>query len=256
MDLEIWVYAVLFCVGGIAGLVDAIAGGGGIITIPVLLNFGFPVPLALGTNKLQATFGSTSAAVHYGRAGLIDLRACFVGITATLVGAATGAAAVQQLDSALLQTMVPWLLAGVVIYTVIRPQTGEHDHPPRVPLNAFFIIFGLLLGFYDGFLGPGTGSFWTISLITLLGFNFLKATAVTKVMNATSNVAALALFIMGGSVDYTAGLVMGVGQLIGTRMGARLALNRGARFIRPIFLAMVVAVMARLLWSQFLASPS
>lgn len=232
-------------------MVDAIAGGGGIITIPVLLNCGFPVPLALGTNKLQATFGSTSAALHYGRAGLIDARTCSVGVITTLIGALLGAAAVQRLNSALLQTVIPWLLAAVVVYNIIRPQAGQHDHPPRLPITVFFVLFGLVLGFYDGFLGPGTGSFWTISMIALLGFNFLKATATTKVMNATSNIASLALFLAGGSVDYRSGLVMGAGQLIGTKFGARLALTRGARFIRPVFLTMVIGVMARLLWVQF-----
>lgn len=250
MDLPIWSYPVLFCVGTIAGAVDAMAGGGGIITVPVLLSVGFPVPLALGTNKLQATFGSVSAAWHYARARLVDLRTCGVGIAATLIGALLGAWCVQRLNSSVLQAMIPWLLAAVVVYTIFRPRVGSQEHPPRISPLLFFIIFGLALGFYDGFLGPGTGSFWTIAMVALLGFDFLRATATTKVMNATSNAAALALFIVGGHVHYPSGIVMGAGQLVGSRIGARLAVARGAKFVRPVFLTMVIVVMARLLWAQ------
>lgn len=112
----------------------------------------------------------------------------------------------------------------------------------------FFMTAGLTIGFCDGFFGPGTGSFWTIALVGVMGYNFLRATAFTKVMNAVSNVVALTLFVSAGQVAWTAGLTMGVGQLVGARLGAGLAVRRGARFVRPIFVVMVVAVMARLIW--------
>ncbi|HEY0947054.1 MAG TPA: TSUP family transporter [Opitutaceae bacterium] len=248
MQSQPWSYPILFLAGAMSGLVDSIAGGGGIISLPVLLNVGLPVPVALGTNKLQSSFGSVTAAWHYARAGLLEARACRVGVTATLLGALGGAAAVQQLDARVLESVIPWLLAGIVVYSIVRPQAGLQDHPPRLCPTAFFTLCGLALGFYDGFFGPGTGSFWTIALIAVMGFNFLKATAYTKVMNATSNVAALALFASAGSVDYAAGLVMGAGQLVGARLGARLAMKRGAHFVRPIFLTMVVLVMLRLVY--------
>lgn len=251
MQLQLWSYPILFLAGATAGLVDAIAGGGGIISLPVLLNLGLPVPVALGTNKLQASFGSVTAAWHFAREGLLDARACRVGVTATLVGALAGAATVRWLDARVLEVVIPWLLAGIVVYSILRPQVGTQDHPPRLGAPAFFTLFGLGLGFYDGFFGPGVGSFWTIALVAIMGFNFLKATAYTKVMNATSNVASLALFASGGQVDYSAGLVMGAGQLVGARLGAGLAMKRGARFVRPIFLAMVVLVMLRLVYVRF-----
>lgn len=246
MQLQPWSYPILFLAGAVSGLVDAIAGGGGIISLPVLLNLGLPVPVALGTNKLQSSFGSVTAAWHYARQGLLDARACRVGVSATLLGALAGAAAVQRLDARVLESVIPWLLAGIVVYSILRPQVGLQDHPPRLGAPVFFTLFGLGLGFYDGFFGPGAGSFWTIALIAIMGFNFLKATAYTKVMNATSNVAALALFAAAGDVHYGAGLTMGAGQLVGARLGAGLAMKRGARFVRPIFLAMVVLVMLRL----------
>lgn len=248
MNLPFWAYPVLFLVGLVAGLVDAIAGGGGIITVPVLLNLGLPVPVALGTNKLQASFGSVVAARHYLRSGMVNLRDCRLGIIMTLTGALAGAAVVHLIDNRVLEALIPWMLAAIVLYSIVRPQVGVQDHPPRLRPAAFFSLFGLGLGFYDGFFGPGTGSFWTIALVAVMGFNFAKATGMTKVMNATSNLAALVFFVAAGQVNYTAGLTMGAGQMVGARLGSALVVRKGARFVRPVFLTMVVLVMLRLLW--------
>ncbi len=251
MQLGLWHYVLLFGVALVAGCVDAVAGGGGLIALPALLNLGLPVPLALGTNKFQSTFGSLTASWHFTRTGVVDLRACRFGIALTLAGALLGAFAVQQIDSHLLGKLVPWLLAAILLYTLLRPAIGTQDHPPRMREGAFYTIFGLGLGFYDGFFGPGTGSFWAIGLVLLLGYNFTKATGITKVMNATSNVAALALFAAAGLIELRAGCVMAVGQLLGARLGAGLVVTRGAKFIRPVFLTMVTLTLARLLWLNY-----
>lgn len=248
MSYSFWAYPLLFATGLFAGLVDSIAGGGGIISLPVLLNLGLPVPVALGTNKFQACFGSVSATFHYARQGLIDWSSCRVGILMTAAGALAGAVAVRSIDGHVLEKIMPWLLGAIVVYSIVRPQAGSADHPPRMRTGVFFTAFGLGLGFYDGFFGPGTGSFWTIALIAVQGFNFVRATACTKLMNATSNVAGLALFAAAGSVDYAAGAVMGAGQLAGAKLGTHLVLKKGARFIRPIFLTMVVLTVLRLVY--------
>ncbi|ACB74597.1 TSUP family transporter [Opitutus terrae] len=251
MDLSFWHYALLFVVGLVAGTVDAVAGGGGLITVPALLNLGLPVPLALGTNKFQSSFGSVSASVHFVQRRAVRLSECWFGITATLIGAFLGAFAVQQIDADLLKHVVPWLLAAILLYTLLRPAIGTQDHPPKMSTGVFYGVFGLGLGFYDGFFGPGTGSFWAIALVLLLGQNFTRATATTKVMNATSNVASLALFAVAGLVHLGAGVAMAAGQLIGGRLGAHLVMTRGARFIRPVFLTMVTLTLARLLWVNY-----
>jgi Predicted permeases len=248
MDIAPQLYPLLFLVGLCAGLVDAVAGGGGVISLPVLLNLGLPVPLALGTNKLQSTFGAVMAVFRYARHGLLDRRACRVGVIATVAGALAGAATVRVADTGFLDSAIPWLLGAIVLYTLLRPKVGDGDHPPRMGVPAFFTVFGLGLGFYDGFFGPGTGSFWTIALVGLQGHNFLKATAYTKVMNATSNLASLVIFLSAGQVHLLAGLVMGAGQIVGARLGAGLAIKRGARFVRPVFVVMVLLVMVRLLY--------
>lgn len=248
MVIELWMYPVLFLTGLVAGMVDAMAGGGGIITIPVLLNLGVPPAFALGTNKLQASFGSVSAAWHFSRAGTVDWKACRIGVITTLIGSVAGAIAVQRIDGAVLGDIIPWLLGGIFVYTLLRPEIGTEPRAPRLSPRSFFCGFGLALGFYDGFFGPGTGSFWTFALVLLLGADFLRATAHTKVMNATSNVAALASFLFAGKVYFGAGLLMGAGQLIGARIGSKLVLTKGARFVRPIFLVMVVLTLTRLIY--------
>lgn len=248
MTFPFWTYPLLFLVGVVAGLVDAIAGGGGIITLPVLLNLGLPVPLALGTNKLQSSFGSVAATVHYARLGLIDWRFARLGVLFTAWGALGGALSVRLIDGQVLSQLIPWLLGAIVLYSIFRPQVGAADHPPRMPPGWFFVCFGTGLGFYDGFFGPGTGSFWTIALVMVQGYNFLKATAYTKVMNATSNVASLGFFIWAGNVDYVAGATMGAGQWVGARIGTGLVIKKGARFIRPLFLAMAVLTVLRLVY--------
>ncbi len=241
----------LFFTGLAAGLVDSIAGGGGLIALPVLLTLGMPVPLALGTNKFQSMCGTISSARHYARSGLVDFQACRVGVAATFVGAVAGVLTVQHTDTRVLARLIPWLLAVILVYTIFRPSVGVEDHPPRMRTNVFYIVFGLGLGFYDGFFGPGVGSLWAILLIVLLGQNFARATAHTKVMNLTSNIVAVALFGYAGLIHYSAGVVMGAGQVIGARMGAGLAVKHGASFIRVIFLTIVGLTLARLIWVNY-----
>ena len=246
MELELWIYPLLFLAALAAGLIDAIAGGGGLIALPALLTAGLPVPLALGTNKLQSLFGSGIAAVHYARHGVVDWRRCRLGVVLTFAGALAGAWTVQRIDAGWLALAIPWLLAAILIYTIFRPEIGREKRAPRMAANVFWLVAGLGLGFYDGFFGPGTGSFWTIALVLLLGQDFMAATGHTKVMNAASNLASLGVFIAAGRVDWLAGGVMAAGQIVGARAGAGLVVKKGARFIRPIFLTMVTLTIARL----------
>ncbi len=251
-DLSALTYLLLLTAGLVAGTVDAIAGGGGLITLPVLLGLGLPAPLALGTNKLGAVFGTTSATWSFARQGAMKLRECWAGAVWTATGALAGAACVHLLDPAFLGRTIPWLLGAMVLYMVCRPQLGEHDRRHRMEAPAFYALFGLGLGFYDGFFGPGVGSFWNIAFVMVLGFNFVKATAHAKVMNLSSNVAALAFFVSSGSCLLWPGLALGAGQLVGGRLGAHLAMSRGARFVRPVFLLMAGLTVLKLLYQHYL----
>jgi uncharacterized membrane protein YfcA len=251
MNIPLWLYPLLFAAGLTAGLIDSIAGGGGLITIPVLLGVGLPPQLALGTNKLQSTFGSGSAMVYFARAGTVAKGESIGGAVFTAIGAGIGAWTVQQIDPGFLRGIIPFLLLAIVIYTILTPRLGFDDIHPRMPAAVFYPLFGLLLGLYDGFFGPGTGSFWVVALMLLLGYNMTKATGYTKVMNFTSNIVALILFIAGGHVCYAAGFTMGAGQALGARIGSRMVLVRGAAFIRPIFIAMVLVMTAKILYDNY-----
>jgi uncharacterized membrane protein YfcA len=253
-NLPFWAYPLFFAAGLVAGTVDAIAGGGGLIALPTLLSAGLPVPLALGTSKLGAVFGSGSATWSFVQRGLVRPRACVPGILLTALGALAGAFAVRGLDPELLARVIPWLLAVIVIYMMFRPKLGETSRRHRMEPPVFYLLFGLGFGFYDGFFGPGVGSFWTVAFIMLLGYDFLQAAAHTKLMNFTSNAAALVLFAGTGSVLLAPGLVMGAGQLLGGRLGAHLAVTRGARFIRPIFLVMAGLTVLKLFCQHYLRS--
>ena len=249
--LPFWTLAAFFGTGLAAGFVDSIAGGGGLITLPVVLSAGLPPQLALGTNKLQACFGSSSAAVHHARAGTVSLRDCVRGVIFTVAGATAGTLLVNQLNPAFLKQFIPVVLVVIVLCMLLRPELGDADLHPRMTRERFYLVAGLVLGFYDGFLGPGTGTFWTMAFMVGLGFNMTRATGYTKVMNCASNVVSLVLFAAAGKVLYGAGAVMGAGQLIGARIGSGMVIRRGARFIRPIFIVMALAVTIKLLYESY-----
>ncbi|MBL9214295.1 MAG: TSUP family transporter [Opitutaceae bacterium] len=249
-DLPFWTYPVLFVTGLVAGLVDAVAGGGGLVTLPTVLSLGVPAPLALGTNKLGSVCGSLSSTWSYARRGAVDLRECLPGFLLSALGGLAGACTVRLIDPGVLRQVIPWLLAAIVLFFVFRPRLGETDRHHRMPPKLFYVVFGLALGYYDGFFGPGAGAFWTIAFVMLLGHNFVKAAAHTKAMNLASNAAALATFAWHGAVLVGPGLALGAGTLLGARFGSHLAMTRGARFVRPIFLLMASLVALRLIYSS------
>ncbi len=249
--LESWQFPLLFVAGLAAGFVDSIAGGGGLITIPVLMSVGLGPKEALGTNKLQATFGSGSAAWHYTSAGTVRFGECVRGFVFSVIGAAIGTLAVQQLDPAFLRKAIPVLLLVVGLYVLFRPKLGAEAQPPRMAHGWFDFIFGMGIGFYDGFFGPGTGTFWAMACILGLGFNMLRATGYTKVMNFASNLSSLVFFLWGGKVLFGAGIVMGIGQLLGARIGSKMVIARGTRMIRPVFLAAVLVLTLKLFWDAY-----
>ena len=249
--LPLWLYPLLFLTGVAAGFVDSIAGGGGLITIPVLLNIGLPTEMALGSNKLQATFGSGSATWHFARARLIDWRAARIGVAFTLMGALVGTSLLRALPSEFLREMIPWLLIGISLYMIFQPKLGMEERHAKMTETVFYVVFGLGIGFYDGFFGPGTGTFWAMAFMLALGFELTKATAHTKLMNFTSNVASLVVFAIGGHCHLAAGLSMGFGQLLGARLGSKVVIRRGASLIRPIFVTVAILITLRLLWLNF-----
>jgi uncharacterized membrane protein YfcA len=246
-----WQFLALFATGLVAGFVDSIAGGGGLITLPVLLSLGMDPKHALGTNKLQATFGSGSAACHYAQAKTVPLNDCTRVFACSLFGAAFGSFAVAQMEPSLLRRAIPILLIAVGVYVLLKPQLGAETLPPRMSRLWFDLIFGLGIGFYDGFFGPGTGTFWAMAFVLGLGFNLTRATGYTKVVNFASNLSSLAFFLFSGNIYFAAGMAMGAGQLLGAKIGAGMVITRGTKFIRPIFLSVVFALTLKVLYDAY-----
>ena len=241
----------LFFAGLSAGFIDAIAGGGGLISVPALLWAGLPPQMALGTNKMQSTWGTLMAVRKYAKAGFISWQQVRLTVLITFVSAMSGAWVVMLISNAVLKMIVPWMLLCIAVYVLLSPGLGRTAAKARLSLGAFACLAGSVLGFYDGFFGPGTGTFWTLACIALLGLELTRATAFTKVVNLASNMASLIIFVVGGRVNYEIAGVMIAGQLIGGRLGAGMAIRHGAPFIRIIFIAVVLAMVAKLLWDQF-----
>ena len=241
-------YLLLFLAGLVGGFIDSIAGGGGLITVPALLAAGLPPQVALGTNKFQSCFGTSVAVLRYARAGLMETPGLPYAVGVACFASMGGALAVTVLDKELLRLAIPWMLAAVAVYTALNRKFGIHPGHARMSPMLFAILFGIMLGFYDGFFGPGTGSFWTVALVALIGLDLRSATGYTKAVNLASNLGALGIFLLSGSVNFAAGGAMIAGQLLGARLGSGLVINKGAGFIRPIFLAVVFAMTIKLLW--------
>jgi len=251
MELSILTYFLLFIAGTAAGFIDSIAGGGGLITLPALLLAGLPPQMALGTNKLQSTFGSSTASYYYIKHGKADLKTAKIGIIYTFIGAALGTVAVQVTSNEFLKKLIPFLLMGVLVYLLFSPKAGEIEREKRMNEKWFYIIFGLSIGFYDGYFGPGTGAFWVILIVFFLGQEMVMATAYTKIMNFTSNITALLFFLIGGKIMIVPGLVMGAGEVIGAKLGSGLVIRKGVKFIKPFFYTIVVIIIISLFYKHY-----
>jgi uncharacterized membrane protein YfcA len=249
VTLEPLVVLGLVVVAAAAGFVDSIAGGGGLLTVPALLAVGLPPTTALATNKAQSTFGALTAAVTYTRGGAVDPRQLVPPVLTVLVGAAVGTLVLTRIDAARLEALLPWLLLLVAGWVAVRPRLGAVATEARIAPRTYTLTAAPLIGAYDGFLGPGTGSFFALSLVGLRGHDLTRATGTAKVLNLTSNLTALAVFALAGAPAWLLGAGMAFGQVLGARLGARTVLTRGARIVRPALVIVSVALSLRLLTS-------
>ena len=236
----------------LAGFVDAVVGGGGLIQVPLLLAIFPAVPIAtlFGTNKLASITGTFGATIHYVRAIRIPTQVAIPAALAALLGAALGAAAVSLLPPGSVRPLVILLLLLVGTYTWFKPDFGRFSGKPlianRVSLCATAVGFGL--GFYDGFFGPGTGSFLIFAFVALFGLDMVHASASAKIVNLATNLAALTYFILHGSVMWQIGLVMAVANLAGGQLGAHMSLKHGNGFVRWMLLVIVSVLLIKLTW--------
>jgi uncharacterized protein len=250
MDMSAFDIALLCFVALLAGGVDAIAGGGGLLTLPALLATGLPPHVALGTNKGQSMFGSGAALFRFSRAGLVKGRLAVVTFPLGLLGSLAGAQLVLWLKPELLKPLVLVLLVAVAAFLAFRrgPPPGDRPEPPLSRMRLLGGLVAFAIGAYDGFFGPGTGTFLIVAFSSLLGHGLLRASADAKVVNFASNVAAVALFASRGTVMWPVVLPMAVAQFAGGWVGVHLTVKGGDRLVRKVVLAVVVALVLKLAW--------
>lgn len=237
----------LFGVALVAGCFDAIAGGGGLITLPALLLAGLDPVAAIATNKLQSSGGSVSASIAFARRGLIRWPEALPAALGAGAASMAGALCVSLLPKTVLDALVPLLLVGIALYFATARRIANEDATARISPRVFAMTLAPAVGFYDGVFGPGAGSFYMIGFVTLLGLGVVRATAHTKLCNAASNLGSLALFAMQGAVVWPIGLVMALGAFLGAQAGSALAVKLGARLIRPLLVVIACAMAVRLL---------
>lgn len=246
MELGVDLMVLLLAAAFVAGMIDAVAGGGGLITIPALLAAGVPPVAALATNKLQSTFGTGGAVLAYARKGHIDFRRFALPTAAAFAGSALGALALTRVDPGFLSALLPVLLIAMAIYFLVSPRMVDEDRHSRAGAPLLFAI-AFAIGAYDGFFGPGTGSFFTTALVALFGLGLIRAVAHTKLLNFASNLAALVVLIVAGKVLWAVGLAMALANIAGAQAGAHAAMRFGAGAARPLLIVMSLALTAKLL---------
>lgn len=252
--LEPSVIVILALVAFIAGFVDAVAGGGGMLTVPALLSIGLPPHIALGTNKLAATFASSTAAFTYYKKRIFHPRLWARSFIATLIGAITGTYLVSFISTEWLEKGLPLVILLTAFYTILHKAPKNCDQKPLTDIKHFHpkqYVQGSVLGFYDGVAGPGTGAFWTVSSMALYKFDILKASGLAKAMNFTSNGTSLVTFALLGHIDWLVGLTMGVCLMVGAYVGAHSAIRFGASFIRPVFISVVAVIALKLAYDAW-----
>lgn len=247
MEWSVEILLLLGVVAMVAGFIDAIAGGGGLLTIPALMLTGMTPVQALATNKLQACFGSFSATRFFVRAGLVSPKQQKIAIFAAAFGAMVGAIAIQWFDASVLMVVMPFALIGIAIYLLLARNVGKTNSEPKISEQTFHSSAVPAVGFYDGFFGPGTGTFFTMGYCQLRGMDLVSATAHAKLMNFTTNIMSLLVFVFSGQIVWVVGLCMAVGQAIGARVGAATAVKQGVMFIRMMTVAVCIAISISLL---------
>ncbi|MDB5525408.1 MAG: sulfite exporter TauE/SafE family protein [Rhizobium sp.] len=246
-EITVYLLLMLFFAAFVAGFIDSIAGGGGMITVPAMLIAGFSPIQTLGTNKLQSLFGSGSATLAYSRGGHVSLGTQLPMAAMSALGSALGAAITTYVPGYVLQALMPLLLIAIALYFGFKPAISDSDRHQRLTPFLFGLTIVPLIGFYDGVFGPGTGSFFMLAFVMLAGFGLLKATAHTKMLNFASNIGAFCIFAFSGVILWKTGLVMGVGQFLGAQAGSRFAMRNGAKIIRPLLVVTCIALAIRLL---------
>ena len=255
MSIEIAIF--LAIASGFAGFVDAMAGGGGLIQLPALL-VGLPnkdLPLILGTNKVPSIFGTAAAARNYFKNIKPDIPLTITMMVPAFAGSMAGAALAATIPKEFFKPFIVFLLLVVAIYTWRKPELGMSENLKYTNRKRLIIVavIGLLIGFYDGIFGPGTGTFLVFFLVSAIGFAFLKASATAKLVNIATNAGAILSFQLTGHIWWQLGLLLAFANVTGAIIGSRLAIRGGSPLVRKVFLAVTFLLIARVAWDTFIS---
>ena len=255
MSIEIAIF--LAIASGFAGFVDAMAGGGGLIQLPALL-VGLPnkdLPLILGTNKVPSIFGTAAAARNYFKNIKPDIPLTITMMVPAFAGSMAGAALAATIPKEFFKPFLVFLLLVVAIYTWRKPEMGMNENLKYTNRKRLVIVavIGLLIGFYDGIFGPGTGTFLVFFLVSAIGFAFLKASATAKLVNIATNSGAILSFQLTGHIWWQLGLLLAFANVTGAIIGSRLAIRGGSPLVRKVFLAVTFLLIARVAWDTFIS---
>lgn len=254
MMLEIEHWLMLALVGISAGFIDAVVGGGGLLSIPALLSLGLPPHQTLGTNKVAACFSSFTSALTYFKQALFNPKLWYHTAVATFTGAVLGSLLVLAIDNVWLIKILPILIIAVAIYSLFNPNAIGCQNATMInksPNKFHQWLTGMVWGGYDGFAGPGIGAFWTISASKLYSLPLLNCCGLARSMTLVSNITALIVFISLGKVNYLVGIVLGVFMMVGSFFGARIAIRFGSPLIKPIFITVILFMSLHLAWSAW-----
>lgn len=232
-----------------AGFIDAIAGGGGLISLPAFSGIGISLAVALGTNKLGAFFSTSGSALKYLNSGKVKLELVKYMMPFSFLGGILGVKTAVKLDEKTIYPIVLILLTSILLYTLKNKKMGEIDNEEIVPTKkkiVLGVVFAFILGFYDGFFGPGTGSFIIFMFIKIFKMDFINASGNAKFLNLSSNIASLITFIYYGKLSWIYGISMGIVMLFGSRLGAKTAIQKGSKFIKPIYIVITTIVLIRM----------
>lgn len=249
-NFDFYMLLLLFVVAFVAGFIDSIAGGGGMITIPALLLAGISPLQALATNKLQSSFGSFSATLQFYKKGYINLKSGLPFAIIAFAFSAVGTISVQYIEVEFLSKVLPFLILIFGLYFLFSPSIKEVEQTEK--LNRAYLSLAIAaVGFYDGFFGPGTGSFFMLALIVIGGFNVIQSLGQAKLYNFSTNLASLIFFALGGHMLWSIGLLMALGQFIGANLGSKMAMRYGIRIVKPLVVGISFLMAAKLLYEQF-----
>ncbi|MFL2670192.1 MAG: TSUP family transporter [Candidatus Actinomarina sp.] len=245
-SLEFDTYVILFIAAFLASLIDSIAGGGGLLTTPAMLLVGISPLNTLATNKFQSCFGTFTSTYNYYKNGLLTEPRRFLYFFLSFGGSMVGTFLVSRISNEVLESIIPILLISAAVFFILN--RGPSTSNKSSSLIFIFNVIVVLIGFYDGFFGPGTGSFFVLAFVIIKGISIMEATAITKLLNFASNFAAFIIFALKGYVIWELGLIMAVAQIGGANLGSRFAITNGEKVVRPVLVIVSILLSIRILF--------